>query len=193
MPRPSVRGKLLETALEQFQAQGFNGCGVQDITNAAGVPKGSFYNHFASKEALALEVLEQYSQGSRPDLLTDETVPPIDRLRAHFAFLSDRLEGWHFAKGCLLANFGGEIADTNPAVREAMAAFFERWVSAVGVVLRQAQVQGEIDARHDPDQLARFLVYAWEGAVIGAKVMKSRGPLDDFFAVSFDRLLARPA
>ena len=193
MPRPSVRGKLIESALERFQAQGFNGCGVQDITDAAGVPKGSFYNHFKSKEALALAALERYGEGNRRELLSDDSMAPVARLRAHFEFMADRFEGWAFTKGCLLGNFANETADTNPALREAMAGAFERWTTAVAAVLRQAQAVGEIDARPDPDTLARFLVHAWEGAITGAKVAKSRGPLDDFFAVSFGTLLAKPA
>jgi TetR/AcrR family transcriptional repressor of nem operon len=193
MPRPSVRGKLLEAALERFQAQGFNGCGVQDITDAAGVPKGSFYNHFKSKEALALEVLDQYRAGNRFDLLSDDGAAPIARLRAHFEFLAERLEGWKFTRGCLLGNFAAETADTNPAMRDAMTIAFDRWTEAVGALLRQAQARGEIDRGHDPAALARFLVYAWEGAITGAKVAKSRGPIDDFFAVAFGRLLAEPA
>jgi TetR/AcrR family transcriptional repressor of nem operon len=193
MPRPSVRGKLLETALERFQAQGFNGCGVQDITDAAGVPKGSFYNHFKSKEALALEVLDRYRAGNRFDLLSEDGAAPIARLRMHFEFLAERLEGWKFTRGCLLGNFAAETADTNPAMRDAMTIAFDRWTEAVGGLLRQAQAAGEIDRGHDPATLARFLVYAWEGAITGAKVAKSRGPIDDFFAVAFGRLLAAPA
>ena len=192
MPKPSVRGKLLETALERFQAQGFNGCGVQDITDAAGVPKGSFYNHFKSKEALAVEVLDRYGQGNRFDLLNDETRAPLDRLRTHFEFMAERLEGWAFTRGCLLGNFASETADTSPAMRDAMAGAFDRWSATVTQVLRQAQAQGDIDPRQDPDRLARFLIQAWEGAITGAKVRKTRGPLDDFFAVSFGTLLAKP-
>src|ERR1700761_1118340 len=102
MPRPSVKEKLLETALDRFQAQGFNGCGVQDITDAAGVPKGSFYNHFKSKEALALEVLDQYRAGNHFDLLSDGGMTPIASLRAHFEFLAERLQGWKFTRGGFL-------------------------------------------------------------------------------------------
>ena len=54
MPRPSMRDHLVASALEALHRQGFNGSAVQDITDAAGVPKGSFYNYFESKEALAL-------------------------------------------------------------------------------------------------------------------------------------------
>ncbi len=170
MPKPSVREKLVETALERFQEQGFNGCGVQDITDAAGVPKGSFYNHFKSKEALALEVLDRYRLNSRFDILADVAKSPITRLRAHFEFMADRVEGWHFTRGCLLGNFSCETADTSPAMRQAMADAFARWCEMVAELLRQAQAQGEIAGSHDPTALATFLVHAWEGAIAGAKV-----------------------
>jgi TetR/AcrR family transcriptional repressor of nem operon len=192
MPKPSTREKLVETALERFQEQGFNGCGVQDITDAADVPKGSFYNHFKSKEALALEVLDRYGQGNRFELLTEGGTSPIARLKAHFEFLAGRFEGWNFTKGCLLGNFACETSDTNPAMREAMVLAFEHWAQIVGAVLREARALGEIETSQDPDALARCLVNAWEGAVTCAKVTKSRGPLDDFFAVIFRTLLAAP-
>jgi len=59
MPRPNVREKIIDAGLKVLIEKGFNGCGVQDITAAAGVPKGSFYNHFESKEALGGEVVER--------------------------------------------------------------------------------------------------------------------------------------
>ena len=53
MAKPSARDRILDAAVQTLHERGFNGCGVQDITDAAGVPKGSFYSHFDSKEALA--------------------------------------------------------------------------------------------------------------------------------------------
>jgi TetR/AcrR family transcriptional repressor of nem operon len=190
MPRHSVREKIVETALERFQIQGFNGCGVQDITDAAGVPKGSFYNHFKSKEALAIEVLDRYAAGGRFDLLATPEVPAIDRLKAHFSFFAERIAGWGFERGCLLGNFSTETADSNPAIRAAMADSFERWTGLVAGVIEEARADGAIAERHDPATLARFLVHAFEGAIAGARVARSRRPFDDFFAVAFGTLLA---
>src|SRR5262249_43060960 len=65
MPRPSLREQLLTAGLEVLHQKGFNATSVQDITDAAGAPKGSFYNHFESKEALALEALRLYLEKGR--------------------------------------------------------------------------------------------------------------------------------
>lgn len=65
MSRRSVREEIVNAAVEQFHARGFNAAGVKDITDSAGVPKGSFYNHFVSKEALAVVALERYGESRR--------------------------------------------------------------------------------------------------------------------------------
>ena len=72
-----VREKIVNAALERFHALGFSACGIQEIVDKAGVPKGSFYNYFKAKELLATEVLEIYAKGSRREILADRTVPPI--------------------------------------------------------------------------------------------------------------------
>ena len=64
MARRNTRQAILEAGTKLFIERGFNGCSVQDVTGGAGVPKGSFYNHFKSKETLATEILIAYGQGS---------------------------------------------------------------------------------------------------------------------------------
>src|SRR5580698_323858 len=90
MGRPSLREKLASSAVETLHANGFNGCSIQDITDAAGVPKGSFFNHFENKEDLAIDALRRYLEGSRSEMLFDESVAPLERLKNHFTFLSER-------------------------------------------------------------------------------------------------------
>src|SRR5882757_37223 len=89
MPRPNTKEQLIVAGLNALLEKGFNGVGVQEITEQAGVPKGSFYNHFASKEALGAEIVERYAAGSsRRDVLRDASIAPLERLRHHFNSLS---------------------------------------------------------------------------------------------------------
>src|SRR6202030_4547797 len=85
MPRPSNKEKLLADGLRVVHERGFGASSVRDITQAAGVPQGSFTNHLASKEAFGLEILERYramtSAAVRATLRNDR-LPPLDRLRA---------------------------------------------------------------------------------------------------------------
>ena len=191
MARTNVRDKLVAAALELFHTRGYNACGVLDITNAAGVPKGSFYNHFKSKEMLALAILDYYQTVARFDVLKDKSVPPIDRLRSHFEFYVDLHASWRFRRGCLMGNFGAEMSPQSQLMRKALKKAFKYWCDAVAETLQEAKDRKEIEASHDPASLARFLVNAWEGAVIRSKVVRNTEPFEDFFAVAFNSILKR--
>ena len=127
--------------METLHASGFNGCSIQDITDAAGVPKGSFFNHFENKEALAIDALRRYLEGSRGDLLFDSSQPPLERLRSHFTYLASKFEGCSFERGCLLGNFATEMTQEYPRMREELRQVFESWCGAVESVLREAQAE----------------------------------------------------
>lgn len=187
----SVRDKIVQAALDRFHALGFSACGVQEIVDKAGVPKGSFYNYFKSKELLAVEVLDVYAKGSRRELLADTSVAPVERLRAHFEFLASRYAGFGYSKGCLIGNIAAEASDHMPLVRKALAQGLANWTKLVATAIREGQRDGSIKASLDADQIARFLINSWEGAVIRMKITKSRRPLDDFFSVTFP-LFTRP-
>jgi TetR/AcrR family transcriptional repressor of nem operon len=189
MARPSLREKLASSAVDTLHAKGFNGCSIQDITDAAGVPKGSFFNHFESKEALAIDALGRYLQNNRPDLLLDKTVPPLQRLKNHISYMADKIERSDFQRGCMLGNLANEMADAHPQMREKLQIAFDLWSETVESILREAQAAGDIDPRHDPGQLARFLVNAWEGVVMRLKITKDRGPIDEFLHICFKVML----
>ena len=184
MPRHSVRDKLIAAAVDAFHARGFRACTIEHIAERAKVLKGSFYNHFKSKEALAAEVVKLYEIMLEDSLPLDGTSSPMQRLKAHFDFLALRYEKFGF-RGCSLGNLSAEVAQGGPAYRASLAGAFDRWSARVAEVLRQAQAAGEVSTAHDPDQFARYLVNSWEGATIRLKVVKNRGPIDDFFAVAF--------
>jgi TetR/AcrR family transcriptional regulator, transcriptional repressor for nem operon len=181
----SVRGNIVEAALDRFHALGFNACGVQKIVDKAGIPKGSFYNYFKSKELLAVEVLKAYADGSRREMLSDKTVPPVKRIRAHFEFLASRHAEFGYGKGCLIGNIVAETSDKMPIVRKTLANGLANWTELVAGAIREGQADGSIEAAVKADEVARFLVNSWEGAVIRMKIANSRQPLDDFLSVAF--------
>src|SRR3982750_381290 len=155
MPRPSLREQLLSAGLETLHRKGFNGTSVQDITDAAGAPKGSFYNHFESKEALAVEAVRQYVQRGRARLgiLADAKQPAMRRLRRYFETLHDAAVDAGFAAGCLLGNFGAELSAQSPAVRQKVGAAFAAWCDAIAVVIAEAQKAGAISRTFPPKAL----------------------------------------
>jgi TetR/AcrR family transcriptional repressor of nem operon len=192
-----VREKIVNAAVERFHALGFNACGVQEIVDKAGVPKGSFYNYFKAKELLALEVLEIYVKGSGRDILADTRVPPVQRLRAHFEFMASQHKSFGYDRGCLIGNLAAETSDSMPLIRQAIAQSLTEWTALLAVPIHEGQSNGSILPSLDAEQLARFLINSWLGALVRMKVANSREPLDDFFSVAFPLLeqttLAKPA
>jgi len=89
----------------------------------------------------------------------------------------------------MLGLFAAEVGADQPKMREELRSIFETWCGAVESVLREAQAEGEVDPRHDPGQMARFLVNAWEGATIRLKITQDREPIDEFLNVAFKALL----
>ena len=190
MPKPNVREEILTAGLATLHSRGFNATSVQDITEAAGVPKGSFYNHFASKEELGAAVVELYSDrsGLRRRALKDRTVPPLKRLRNYFEDLAS-LPHYPGAPGCLLGNFGAELSNQSAAIRGKVSAAFADWVDAVAEVIDEAQRAGDMSRDLAPKALAAFVVDAWEGAVMRGKVEQNRAPVDLFLALIFSKVL----
>ncbi|MET7711413.1 TetR family transcriptional regulator C-terminal domain-containing protein [Streptomyces sp. NPDC005407] len=185
-----MREEIVEAAVEQFHARGFNAAGVKDITNSAGVPKGSFYNHFESKEALAVVALERYGESRRLRELTEPSVDPLLRLRQHFEFLRDENTTRDFTRGCLIGGFGTEMADHSDMIREAVRLSLESWAQALAAPIAQAQEAGQVTATTDAKTLARFILNAWEGTLISARSEHSEDSYEVFFDTVFGTLLA---
>ena len=191
MPRSNVREQLLSAGLVTLHRVGFNATSVQDITDAAGVPKGSFYNHFESKEALGAEAVRAYVErnAARLDALRDPNVPALLRLRQYFVGLNELFGRNGSMSGCLLGNFGAELSGQSALIRECVGGAFEQQTRALAVAIAEAQKAGEISNDIPPKSLASFLINSWQGAVMRAKVERDRAPLDLFLDVTLARLL----
>jgi TetR/AcrR family transcriptional repressor of nem operon len=189
--RPTgTRDHLLSTGLKVLHANGFHATGVQDITDAAEVPKGTFYTHFDSKERFGAEVLGRYWE-RRADralaILSDESRTPMARLKAYFAGKT-QVAG-PFDRGCMIGNFSAELAGDSRLVRDRLAAVLAAWTQMLATTIREAQAQGELRSGIDPEQTAGFLIDAFEGAVLRTKVDRDATALQRFDAIVFSAIL----
>jgi TetR/AcrR family transcriptional regulator, transcriptional repressor for nem operon len=188
MVRPSVKQQIVDAGLAELHARGYAACSVEDITKAAGVPKGSFYNHFASKEEFAVEAVRRYFEvsGWPPSF---EATSAVGRLRAGFDALYDGARDRAYSRGCMWGNLANEVADHSTAIRGKLAEGLDAWSAVVTKLVAEAQRQGEISSAGDPAQLGRFIVNAWEGALTRSRVVRTSQPIDDFFEMVFGTLL----
>jgi len=191
MPRPSMRDQLIASGLETLHREGFNGSAVQDITDAAGVPKGSFYNYFESKEALALEVIDRYGEEVRAlaGVLSDESLSPLERLRRYFALVATKFAARSYERGCLIGNLSNELADQSRLIRDRLSSNFAAWSRPIETCIRDGQKAGEISRDMDARVLADFLLNSLEGAMLRTKVEKDSSALDYFMTLVFSRVL----
>ncbi|MBC7277194.1 TetR/AcrR family transcriptional regulator [Nocardioides sp.] len=189
MSTATVRERILASGLDLFHAHGFHGTSVNDITQAAGVPKGSFYNHFASKEALAVAAVTKYAFEAPLPLLTDPSVGgPAARITAHFEALRETFVASGRTRGCLMGNLSAEIADHSPSARETLTVIFDGWTEILAGVLEEIRAGGQ-PLPDEPQVLAEVLVNAWEGALLRARATQTDQPLDAFFGTVLGRLV----
>ena len=190
MGRPSAREEIVQAGLKCLVEKGFNAVGVQDITDTAGVPKGSFYNHFESKEALGVEIVERYGANqTRREILTDPSVPPLQRLRRHFDRISALFAESHFKRNCILGGFSAELANQSETIRESLRKLYGQWTKDIEATIAEAQSKGEIANKTKASDLAAFLLDSYEGALLRARVERSRKPFDRFMKFAFGQLL----
>jgi TetR/AcrR family transcriptional repressor of nem operon len=192
MPKPSHREKLLQVGMQVVHERGFRGASVRDIVQAAGVPQGSFTNHFASKEAFGLEVVELYAAQAE-SAMRQEHLPALQRLRAFIARSRAGISGDGPCNGCLLGNFSAEANDCGEPLRGRVVAALAAMQDALAFCLRAAVAAGELAPSTDCDETAAFILAALQGATLLAKAQRSPRPLERFEEVLFERVLERPA
>ena len=190
MSRPNTREDIVQAGLKCLAEKGFNAVGVQDITDAAGVPKGSFYNHFESKEALGAEIVARYGANqTRREILTDPAVRPLQRLRRHFDRISTLYADSKFTRNCILGGFSAELANQSETIRESLRKLYGQWTRDLEATIAEAQAKDEIANKTKASDLAAFLLDSYEGALLRARVERNRKPFDRFMKFAFGELL----
>lgn len=193
-PSMPTRTHLIDVGLELMRKHGYGATGLQEILHAAGVPKGSFYHHFGSKEAFTDAVVERYftlaAEHARK-VLGNTRQAPLNRLRRYFEELITTAGQSAAIPGCLLGSLSLEVAGSSLLLQGRLSSSFTHWQSAVASVLREAVANGELPKSAKPDSLAGFVLNSWEGALLRSQADKSDAPLKDFLHFVFEGLLGK--
>jgi TetR/AcrR family transcriptional regulator, transcriptional repressor for nem operon len=180
-PRRSdgTRNRLLDEGVAAFTERGYHGAGLKEILDRCDVPKGSFYNYFASKEEFGAAAIQHYA-GAFGGQLADATrgaPDPVTGLERFFRRLMAEFAAGGFTGGCLVANLAGEL-EGSEVCRAALQTAFNSWRDAVADLLDQGQQRGLVRKDGSARDLADLLTEAWEGAVIRMKIEHSLAPLE---------------
>src|SRR5262249_31062075 len=145
MGKRSLREDLLNAGIKVMFRSGYTGSSVRDICEAAGVPLGSFTNHFRSKEAFAEEVLNRYFahlKGLVKQALDDKSLSPRQRLKRYLDIISGVLADDKWNRGCLIGDFSLQASSQSRLLRQRLDAIFEEWRFAFSSCVAKAQTIG---------------------------------------------------
>ncbi|MDQ0585357.1 TetR/AcrR family transcriptional regulator [Streptomyces rishiriensis] len=178
-----ARSKILHAAQSLMELRGYSALGVAEICKTAGVPKGSFYYFFESKEALALTVLDEQWAAQRRDweraLRGDQE--PMLRLRQLFEDTAAAQRAGQATcgtvSGCMFGNLTLELSNQTEPIRQRLQEIFDAQVGMVEDVISAAVERGDVTVT-DVRDAARSVVAQLEGQVLFAKLYNDTAPLD---------------
>lgn len=187
-PKANIRDALIRCGVELCTETGFQVTGIETILRRVGVPKGSFYHYFKNKHEFGMAVIDSYADyfGKKLDrFLTDESFPPLQRLRNFTHNAQAGMARFEFRRGCLVGNLGQELAGLDEEFRMRLENTLRDWERKTASCLDAAKQAGEIAESSDTQELAVFFWVGWEGAILRSKLTRSSAPMvlfaDRFF------------
>jgi AcrR family transcriptional regulator len=167
-----TRQMIVERAAPVFNMHGYFGASMSDLIRETRIGKGGIYNHFESKEALAVEAfefaVELVRERFRKALSGQERA--ADRLMAIIAVFRSVIDDPPLPGGCPVLNTAIEADDTNPPLRDRARQVMDEWQELIVRVVRKGIRMGELRPEIDPEALATVVTATLEGAVMLSKL-----------------------
>lgn len=158
-----TRQRILERAAPLLNRHGFQGAPVSEIMRVTGLQKGGLYNHFESKEELALAAFDLLMERINHKVMEVHRGhdSPLAQLIAHVQLIA--AGGTETEGGCPMANSIVESDDANPALRARVAKVLDQWRCLLTHTIAKGIVAGEIRADVNPNEVATRFICALEG------------------------------
>lgn len=179
-----TRAHILDVGYQLIAQKGFVGVGLAEILQKAGVPKGSFYHYFPSKELFGQALIEHYFSDYVTRLcvlFADSEKPARERLMAYWRYIMDAQmvndgDGLE-AQRCLVVKLSAEVADLSEAMRLALLSGYRAVIALIAQCMRDGVADGSLPARLFPELDAQILYHLWLGASLANKLTKDGAPL----------------
>lgn len=175
-----TKALLIATGLETLTEFGFSATGIDTILKKVGVPKGSFYHYFKSKDDYGLAVIDAYNAYFVTKLtryLNQQDVPHLERLINFTQSAARGMQKYNFNRGCLIGNLNQELNHLSDEFKDKLLHSYQLWQLQVQNCIEGAQQQKQVHKSIDAAQMSEFFWVGWEGAVMRAKLIKSAQPL----------------
>jgi len=176
------REKIIKISSDLFHKYGYNSVGLSVILKEVGLPKGSFYYYFSSKDELLIEVIQYFI--NETIVIFNSFPKTIKGLFGFFNAYFDRIESFGYTRGCPIGNFALELSDVNENARQCLIS----WTQFMEKEIKQLLIEEKFDVK-EAVQLSSFIVAAFEGVILKAKIEKSKKSLEEFNYFIFKNLL----
>lgn len=187
-----TKTRILEAAEPIMVAKGFHALGIAEVLEAAKVPKGSFYHHFASKEDFGVALVAHYAGAHNAfmrEFFAKGDLKPSDRILAWFSMGLSRAVERAYGPLCLICKLSAEVSTFGEPMRQALAQEAGAGQGVLAQTIREGQATGDIAKKFAPEPLAALMLSAWIGALQEMQVRKSLTPLQQSLD-TFRKLMA---
>lgn len=174
-----VRENILANGQRIMAGKGFSAVGLNEILTAAGVPKGSFYHYFGSKDAFGKAMLESYFEDYLAELDATLSVPGLNmaqRLMNYWKNWQDTQSFSDCQGRCLAVKLGAEVADLSEAMRLALKRGTAGIVDRLAHAIEAGVAEGSLSVEGSSHDIAESLYQLWLGASVMVKISRSTQP-----------------
>ena len=165
--RQDTKEELLKAGTEIMMIKGYTNTGIAEVLKCVGVPKGSFYYYFDSKEDFALEIITRFDEIYRSEVLCvlrDTSLSPIARLKKYCKNTKEKLKDCECSTGCLIGNLSQEMSAQSEVLREKLRQVMANWRDVFAACIEEGQVSNQITKDFEAQELAEFFLSSWEGS-----------------------------
>lgn len=181
--------EILKTGYHVLRKNGYHGVGINEILKEAGIPKGSFYNFFESKEDFVKKVMDWHALDQKnwiENFFNEAQDTPFNNLKAFYKTLIQLNELDAFSSGCFINLMSNEVGRSNDRIAASANQIFMSWITVIAKEIEKAQEIGEARDDYSALKLAEYLHSGIYGAFSRMKVTRSRAYLDTWWELSFD-------
>jgi TetR/AcrR family transcriptional repressor of nem operon len=178
----STRQAILDTAQVIVGRKGFSAVGLNEILQAAEVPKGSFYHYFNSKDAFGVVLLDSYFDHyvkGMQQLFDQPELSGFAKLMRYWHSWVDNQTGCTDTGKCLAVKLGAEVSDLSEPMRLALQCGTARTIALLAEALQHGVEDGSLQAQLHPESLARRLYALWLGTSVMSKITRTSAPFDE--------------
>jgi len=183
------REKLLDVGTQMLTDQGYSGTGLKEILDTVGVPKGSFYNYFKSKEFFVSEIISRYYQRVKPDLelmLERSDDCALQALRSFHSELFEKVLANGDTLGCPIGAMASEVGRNHELIHDTLSTSIVDWLGYYKLAISKGQKQGRIRSDISAEMLADAVWSYWQGEVVKFQICDDD---NESLLRSFDTLL----